>query len=85
MSRFATVLGPIVLLALSAPVFGQLRPDWRHVGNSAVELGLADLATGPVDRVWYSANGTSLRIRTGLGRNFETADFDTWQALPWMP
>ncbi len=82
MSRFATVLGPIVLLALSAPVFGQLRPDWRHVGNSAVELGLADLATGPVDRVWYSANGTSLRIRTGLGRNFETADFDTWQALP---
>ena len=82
MSRFATVLGPIVLLALSAPVNGQVRPDWRHVGNSAVELGLADLATGPVDRVWYSATGESLRIRTGLGRNFETVDFDTWQALP---
>ena len=86
MSKFATVLrqaalvGQIAVFAI--PVLGQIRPDWRHVGNSAVELGLADLATGPVARAWYSVDGFSLRIRTGTGRVFETADFDTWQALP---
>jgi len=82
--NFATVLRRAALLGLSLawslPALAQVRSDWRHVGNSAVELGLADLATGPVDRIWYSGDG--LRIRTGLGGTFETVDFDTWQALP---
>lgn len=83
MSKFATVRncssvwGLAVLVAATAA--GQTLADWRHVGNSAVDLGLAGLATGPVDRVWYS--GGALRIRTGLGQAFETADFDTWKAL----
>lgn len=84
MSNFATVLRRAALLALAVPLLGQVRPDWRHVGNAAVELGLADLATGPVDRIWYSPDGTSLRIRTGLGRSFETADFDSWQTADGM-
>ncbi len=66
----------------AALAFAQPRTDWRPIGNSAVELGLADLATGPVERVWYPGNGASLRIRTALKRNFETFDFDTWQPLP---
>jgi uncharacterized protein (TIGR03437 family) len=61
--------------------WAQVRPEWRRVGNAAVELGLAGLATGPVVRVWYAEDGDSLRILTGLGRTFQTADFDTWQAL----
>ncbi len=85
MGHFATVLRRaalwLPLLAGAAASYGQIRTDWRPVGNSAVELGLADLATGPVVRVWYSGNGASLRIRTGLQRNFETLDFDTWQPL----
>lgn len=82
MSKIATVLRRVGLLGVTLPLLAQVRPaapDWWHVGSSAVELGLADLATGPVERVWYSPGGTSLRIRTGLGRGFETADFDTWQ------
>jgi uncharacterized protein (TIGR03437 family) len=83
--NFATVLRRAALLTSilmgAAPVFAQLRPDWRHVGNSAVELGLAGLATGPVERIWYSSDGTTLQIRTGLSRFFQTSDFDTWQPL----
>jgi len=54
-------------------------PDsgWRRVGNSAIELSLAGLATGPVDRVWYSASATLL-IHTQSGRVLETSDFETW-------
>lgn len=74
----AALLGGAQLLSaqvLPAPV----RPDWRPVGKAAVELGLADLATGPVERVWFA--GDALRIRTGLQRNFETVDFDAWMPL----
>ncbi|HXP84513.1 MAG TPA: hypothetical protein VN841_07330 [Bryobacteraceae bacterium] len=52
--------------------------DWRRVGNASVDLALAGLATGPVERVWYSADGSRLTIRTALGANFETTDFETW-------
>lgn len=56
-----------------------VRPDWRHVGNSAVEWGLASPASGPADRVWFSADGARLFVRTAAGRVFETADFEKWQ------
>jgi uncharacterized protein (TIGR03437 family) len=84
--NFATVLrraglAASILFGIGV-AFAQSRPDWRPIGNSAVELGLADLATGPVERVWYPGNGASLRIQTGLKRVFETSDFDSWQALP---
>jgi len=52
--------------------------DWRHVGNSAINRSLAGLATGPVDRVWFSPAG-SLLIHASLGRVFETVDFETWK------
>ncbi len=69
-----------ILFALAAA--GQApQPDWRQVGNAAVDLGLADLATGPVERVWYSAAGDRLFAHTGLSENFATTDFDTWQGL----
>ncbi|MEO5925322.1 MAG: hypothetical protein ABIR70_15985 [Bryobacteraceae bacterium] len=83
MGNSATVLRHAALLLLGAGLaVAQTRPNWRPVGTSAVELGLADLATGPVERVWYSSDGNTLHIRTGLKRFFETSDFDTWQALP---
>ena len=65
----------------------QIRPDpsataldWRHVGNSAIDLGLAAAATGPVTRVWYSPDGTKLSAATGSGRVFSTSDLDEWTA-----
>ncbi|HUS06448.1 MAG TPA: hypothetical protein VMZ52_09140 [Bryobacteraceae bacterium] len=37
------------------------------------------MATGPVDRVWYSADGATLTARTHSGRIFETSDFEHWR------
>ena len=69
----ATVLGTVGGPRPRRPAAG--RPaEWRHIGNSAIDLSLAGLATGPVDRVWYSGSG-SLLIHTASGRVFETADF----------
>jgi uncharacterized protein (TIGR03437 family) len=54
---------------------------WRRVGNSAIELALPSLATGPVDRVWYSADGSSLYAKTASGRIFQTSDFEQWKLV----
>jgi uncharacterized protein (TIGR03437 family) len=59
----------------------QTHPDWRKVGGSSVDLMLASPATGPVERVWYSADGSLLFARTPSGKVFETADFETWTAV----
>src|SRR5580698_7010493 len=54
---------------------------WRHIGNSAMELALPSLATGAVDRVWYSPDGASLYAKTASGRVFQTSDFEQWQFI----
>lgn len=55
--------------------------DWRHIGNSALDLGLPSVATGPVDRVWYSADGSTLYARTHSGRTYQTSDFEQWRRV----
>ena len=60
------------LAAQTAPV------EWRRVGSPSMEVGLASPATGPVETVWYSADGSRLYARTHSGRLFETMDFETW-------
>lgn len=79
--NFATVRALALLLAGAMAASGQPRLDWRRVGNSAVELGLAGLATGPVERLWYSDNGRTLNIHTSLGLDFATSDFESWEPL----
>lgn len=83
MSRLATVLSHTVsvgvLLTASGAAWAQAAPDWYHVGNSLEDLSLAGLATGPVDRVWYSADGATL-YASASGKTFETNDFDRWVA-----
>src|SRR5581483_2284802 len=59
-----------------------IRTDWRHIGNSAIELGLPSAATGPVDRVWYSSDGAKLFARAHNGRIFESVDLETWKPAP---
>jgi len=69
----------LALAILAGPASAQvLAPDWRRIGNSAVEASLASEAGGPVERVWFSSDGGRLFVRTGAGRVFQTADFDTW-------
>ncbi len=65
--------------------FGQTGPDWRKVGGSAVEVTLAAPATGPVDQVWFSPQGSVLFARTRSGRVFQTADFETWSPAEGEP
>jgi len=74
-----TLQVPVLLLVLgSLGATAQTVSSWRRVGGSAVDLDLAGPATGPVARVWFSANGGILYARTVSGRVFETADFETW-------
>ncbi len=80
------------LLALAAIILSALglyaQPpeiSWRPIGNTMIDRSLAGLATGPVDRVWYSADGSQLLIRTAAGNVFSTSDFETWQAAPAAP
>ena len=72
--NLALVLG--IVWTLSAQTTG-----WRRVGGSAMELMLASPATGPVDHVWYSPDGTRLYARTQSGRVFETADDEVWTPI----
>ncbi|MEP6536388.1 MAG: hypothetical protein ABJF23_13770 [Bryobacteraceae bacterium] len=60
----------------------QIRADWRRVGSTTVDLDLASAATGPVDRAWFSEDGATLFVRTGLKRIYSTSDFERWQ---WVP
>ncbi|HLH42827.1 MAG TPA: hypothetical protein VKV74_07570 [Bryobacteraceae bacterium] len=57
---------------------GQVAADWYHSGNSLLDFSLAGLATGPVDRVWYSADGRAVFIATASHKLFQTNDFDSW-------
>lgn len=81
-ARFAAGLVLLCTAAVSAQVRGgQTRLDWRHIGNSAIELGLPSVATGPVDRVWYSEDGSALYARTRSGRTFVSNDLEQWRPV----
>ncbi len=65
-------------MAPAQTVTEAVRPAWRKVGSSSVELMLAAPATGPVDSVWFAPDGRTLYARTHSGKTFETADFQSW-------
>jgi uncharacterized protein (TIGR03437 family) len=72
-----------LLVLCSASVQAQDRTaqsEWSRLGGHSIELSLASLVSGPVDRVWYSPDGARLLVRTRSGRVFETSDFERWQA-----
>ena len=69
------LLGAAVLLAQAPP---ETTAEWRKIGTSSVELMLASPATGPVETVWFAADGSRLYARARSGRVFETLDFETW-------
>jgi len=79
--RKGTSAVPAILLTLVVggmlPASAQT-PDWRKVGGASVDLRLAAPAGGPVDQVWFSADGSALYARTHSGRTFRTTDFENW-------
>ena len=82
MGNKATVPVLAAGLVLAATGVGQAVPEWRHIGNSAIDLGLAGPASGSVNRAWYSPDGARLLIRTSSGKLFQTNDFETWLTAP---
>lgn len=62
-----------------------IRPDWRRIGNTAFEAGLASLATGPVERVWFDAAGARLYALTPSGQVFASDDFESWNLADEPP
>ncbi len=68
----------LALLAAAGLADAQ-QPEWRRIGNSAIDLQLAGVTTGAVSRLWYSADGTRLFTRTSAGQTYETSDFETWK------
>src|SRR5205814_4858963 len=72
-------------IALGQTATEALRPAWRKVGSSSVDLMLAAPATGPVDHVWFSPDGRTLYARTHAGRVFGTVDFENWTASATQP
>ncbi len=71
--------------AAAIPATVPVPMDWRRVGNAALDLSQADqalagLATGPVERVWFSSGGERLSIQTATGAQFATTDSETWTA-----
>src|SRR6185437_1145446 len=69
-----------VILTATLANAQEARPEWRHFGSSALDAGLPSVATGAVDRVWYSADGSSLNILTHSQRQFVTNDFEQWRS-----
>jgi uncharacterized protein (TIGR03437 family) len=85
LEQVATIGAATMLLALAVvPAVQAQSPasDWYHVGNSVVDLALAGLASGPVDRVWYSFDGGTLYATAFTGKTFETQDYETWKESP---
>src|SRR5579863_8970287 len=88
MYKSATVRVLAATLASALSLFAQTATKtgpWRRIGNALIDRSLAGLASGPVDRVWYSSDGSQLLLRTPSGKIFATTDFETWQPAYGVP
>src|SRR6266704_700374 len=82
----ARIAGVLLFTALTAAAqTTPARPSWRRIGSAAIDMALASPATGPVSRVWFSADGSRLYALTAAGRVFESADLETWSAVANPP
>ena len=70
-------LAPTCLLA-QAQAPATTSADWRRIGSLVSDAALAGPASGRVDRVWYSADGSKIGVETHSGRRYQTADLETW-------
>jgi uncharacterized protein (TIGR03437 family) len=65
-------------VAASAQSIGVPALEWRPVGTTVIDAGLSSPASGPADRVWYSADGQTTFVRTRSGRVWQTSDGEKW-------
>ena len=62
----------LIGVTLAGPVYSQTSTDWRRIGSLVHDRAMAGPASGRVDRVWYSADGTKIGTETHSGRRYET-------------
>jgi uncharacterized protein (TIGR03437 family) len=75
-----------LFLAVAGTLYAQTpAPEWRSVGTTVVDTGLAGTAGGAVDRVWFSPEGVELYARLANGGTFVTSDFEHWRAANAEP
>ena len=80
MSRRYTVLGKAAQGALICILGGVClaQSAWRPAGNGLQLLGLPSPAGGRVDRVWFTADGSGVRVQLGRGEVWGTDNLETW-------
>lgn len=84
--RSATVaLFLVSAVSVAAQPNGIPALEWRPVGNTTIDAGLASPAGGPVDRVWYSEDGQTTFVRTRAGNTWQTFDGEKWAASQAAP
>lgn len=82
---------PALLVAASglflplAAQTGGAQSAWRHIGNSAVDMRLAGVATGPATRIWFSEDGSTLFVLCKNQTVFSTVDFEKWSRSRVLP
>ena len=85
MGKSVTVRVAAATVLASVSIYAQTALTWTKIGNTVIDKSLAGFASGPVDRVWYAADGAQLLIRTPSGATFATSDFETWQPAAAAP
>lgn len=80
--RNATALMTLLVAVLATQGASAQTFDWRPIGTTTIARGLASPGGGPVARVWYSADGSTLYARTANGRTWQTTDFEKWIPAP---
>jgi uncharacterized protein (TIGR03437 family) len=73
------------ILVLWLALTGVSPAQWRRLGNTAVDLQLSGLATGPMDRVEFRSDDGRLFARASAGQWFSTVDFETWKVEAGEP
>ncbi len=81
----SAVVAPIAAQSPLSARIPSLRPDWRQIGGTSVDLSLPALAGGPVERVWFGSDDSSLMARLASGRVFRTADLEKWTEAAALP
>ncbi|MCX6599359.1 MAG: hypothetical protein NTV70_23645, partial [Acidobacteria bacterium] len=75
--RLVLAATAVAAVAQSIALAQDVPLDWRRIGNAAIRTRAGELATGPVDRVWFQ--GEALAVQTASGNVFLTTDFENWQ------
>ncbi len=57
--------------------------DWRRIGNQLIHHPTGDLASGPVERVWFTATGIAVLLPSGAV--WERSDGGQWQLSNVLP